>query len=138
MAENHKPLEQAFRTGRAHKIFTNNFEERGARHAGNVGGLSKSQNHGRPNDQLEVRPRVFPDMDDGQWRLIVKPEQQGQHDEHAEPETWDGQKENGHHTRSSVHEAIRPQRADHPHRQPHEPGDKYCQEAYFRTQRPAA
>ena len=36
---------------------------------------------------------VFPDMDDRQRRLIVKPEQQGQHDEHAEPETWDSQKE---------------------------------------------
>src|SRR5262245_9848432 len=100
MAYNHEPFEQPFRTGRPYIILTNDLEEGGARHAGNVRRLLQPEDYSRPDDQLQIRPWVFPDMDDRQRRLIVEPEQQGQHDEHAEPETWDGQEENRHHARA--------------------------------------
>src|SRR5712692_11348431 len=102
MADNHEPFEQPFGTGRAHIILTNDLEEGGTCHAGNIRCLPQSQDYCWPNDQLEVRPWILPNMHDRQRRLVVEPEEQGEHDKHAEPEAWDGQEEDGHHSGPAV------------------------------------
>src|SRR5262245_24910926 len=83
--QDHAPLLGALGAGRAHVVFADDLEQAGARHPRDVGALGKAQDDGWPDHDLEVLPGRLPEVDDDDGCLVAEPEQERQHDEHAEP-----------------------------------------------------
>src|SRR2546430_15737288 len=86
--------------------------------------LFRSPEHHRgADDDLEVLPGVLPDVDDHDRRLVAEPEEEGQDDQHPEPEARDGDEENRQRPRDAVRDAVGPERAQDAHGEPDQPGD---------------
>src|SRR2546427_424675 len=81
-----EPLAQALGARRAHEVLADDLQETGTRHPGDIRALGEAQDEGGADHDLEVLPRVLPDVDDDDRRLVAEPEQQAEHDQHAEPE----------------------------------------------------
>src|SRR5262249_15233448 len=85
VAQHDAPLLGAPGTRGAHIILVDDLEKARRRHPGDVSALGQTEDNGRADHDLEVLPGRLPEVDDDDGRLVPEPEQQGQHDEHAEP-----------------------------------------------------
>src|SRR5207244_11675937 len=70
-------------------------------------------------------PRVLPEVDDAQRGLVAEPEQQSEHDQHAEPEPGNRDEENGRRARDVVGDAVRSERAHDADGETDDPRDQH-------------
>src|SRR6267142_557491 len=123
VAHHHEPLAEPLRTGRPYEVLADDLEQTRARHPRDVGALRQPEDHGRADDDLQVLPWILPEVNDDDRRLVAEPEQESEHDQHAEPEARDRDEQDRDRAGEAVRHAVRPERAQDANREPDEPGD---------------
>jgi hypothetical protein len=127
-------MPESVTTGRS---LQDDFEQARARHAGDVGALAQAQHDGGPDDELEVRPRVLPQVHDDERGLVVEPEERGEDDQHPEPESRDCEEQDRGRACHVVGQAVRAEGADDADGQPDHPRDQHGHEGDLGAERPA-
>src|SRR5438034_5953952 len=137
VAQHHVPLLGALGPGRAHVVLADDLEQTRAGHPRDVGTLGQAENDGGSDHDLEVLPWRLPEVDDDDGRLVAEPEEEGEHDEHAEPEAGNGDEQDGRRAGHVVGPAVGLDRAHDAHGEADEPRHDEGEDTDLRADRPA-
>ena len=116
MARDHELLEHALGAGGADVVLVEHFQQRGADHARDHGAVAVADRHRRPDELREIGERIDIDRRERDRRQPVEQREQGEHDQHAEPERRDRQAADRQNPDHIVDPGIAEQRGQRAHR----------------------